>query len=162
MSTNWKAVVVWSAAIAAVVGLAACNGLSLDTIIPVDVPPEVQDVTGSPDRVTLRDVEYVREDYIVKFQRGLERLDENIADAEFWRGTAEMILNSGLEVAVPYLGTVPGGAILTLLLGGVAGKLMKRPGEDARVKAASDEAWDEAVRQTLTSIKEAKDASPTA
>ena len=151
MKMNWKAIGVWSIALVAIVAASQMSGCTLGDIIPVDVPEGVQAVTGAPESVSLSETDFVREDFVTKTVRDLERFDANVADARFWEDIGLMLLNTGYEAAVPYLGTIPAGGVLLTLLGAIGGRYLKRPGEDARVDAA----WDEASEVTRKTILEA-------
>lgn len=158
MKLNWKAIGVWSIALAAIVATSQMSGCALDDMIPVDVPEGVQAVTGAPESVKLSETEYVRDDFVTKTVRDLQRFDDNIADARFWEGIGLMLGNTGFEIAAGQMGAIPGGGILLTLLGAIGGRYMKRPGEDGRVDAT----WDEAFEAGKKAVLEGANANPTA
>lgn len=159
MKANWQAIGVWTVAVLLMALASQMSGCNLADAIPVAVPEGVQAVTGAPESVSLSETDFVREDYVTKTVRDLQRFDENVADARFWEDLGLMLLNTGYDAAVPYLGTIPAGGVLLTLLGAIGGRYLKRPGEDARVDAA----WDEASEVTRKTIMEAmRNGNPSA
>ena len=140
-----KSVAAWSAVVGAIVLIAYAGGCSLDEMIRVDVAREVRETTGAPPQVTLREARDLLEDYDAKTQTGRDRLIREINDGAFIEQLGAGLVNDGVERATPLLGNVPGGAILTGLLGAIAGYVTRRPSKkqlDAEYDAGREEAID--------------------
>lgn len=146
-----KAITAWVAVLGLIVAMSVAGGCSLDEIIRVDVPRDVRTATNAPPQVTLREARDLLADYDAQHQTGRDRLIREINDGAFIEQLGAGLVNDGLGLATPMLGTVPGGAILTGLLGGIAGFLTRRPSKkqlDAEYDAGRSEAID-----TITKAK---------
>ena len=139
-----KPIAVWSLVIGLIAAMSFAGGCSRDEIVQVDVPREVRESTGSPARVSLREARDLLADYDAKHIAGRDRLIREINDGEYLAQLGVSAVNSGLDIAVPAIGTIPGGAILTTLLGGVAGYLTRRT-----PKAVLDAEYDLGVADAL-------------
>lgn len=135
----------------------ACSGLDTGDFINVKVPGPVQKATGSGPTVSLNESEFVLEDYI----RHGERFSVEIADATERKAFLDSLVNMGTELAVPFVGELPGGAILTTLLFGAGGLLVGRKSGEAKAKVqlqdairqAADAAWDEAEAKAVEKVR---------
>lgn len=145
-----KPIATWAAVIGLITALAYAGGCSLDEIVHTDVPREVRAATGAPARVTLREARDLLADYDSQHQAGRDRLIREINDGEYLAQLGAAAVNSGLDIAIPAIGTVPGGAILTALLGGVAGYVTRRT-----PKAVLDAEYDLGRTEAMEAIKQA-------
>ena len=116
--------------------LAAMQGCSLDRLVSVHVPPDVAKATGAPSKVKLADAREIRAAYVSDFERGLKSLDANVSDAESIAEFGASLLNIGADYSAVEIANaaIPGGAILTTVLGGVAGVLAGRTSKQKAIK----------------------------
>ena len=146
------------ASIGLLVGLTLMGGgCQVDEMITVSVPPQTREHlredlgVSVPPEVSLRDARLLRTDGDRRFKQDMERrasdhaasndaLDAEIADGSFVESLVGSAVNTGIEMGVPYLGTVPGGAILATMLTGLGMWFVPRPGEKGRLQVAKDEA----------------------
>lgn len=80
------------------------------------------------------------------FQRNLSESGERVA---FIEGLGAQ----GLELAVPYVQTLPFGGFLATALVGLGGWLFPRPGESKAVKAAEDRGYDLGRNEAIDTAK---------
>jgi hypothetical protein len=156
MKTTAKTFAVWSLVAALLVGMSLASGCALDEIVKVDVPPNTREHyrenldTSVPPKVSLRDARILRSEGDRKFKASIEgqvadhaasndALDAEIADGSFIEGLLGSAVNTGVEMALPGLGAVPGGAVLTTLIAGLGMWLVPRPGEKKKVAEAKSE-----------------------
>ena len=145
LSDSMKALGVWALVVGLIVAISQMGGCSLDEMITVDVNKEVRDSTGAPPEVTLREARDLLEDYDAKHQIGRDRFVREINDGAFLEQLGISAVNQGIELSTPMIGNLPGGLILTSLLSGVGGFLMRRPSKkqlDAEYDAGREEALD--------------------
>lgn len=137
-----KLAAIWTPAIALVLLLIAAQGCSLDEIITVDVPRDAQKTLNVGDKVTLRDARELREQLVERNNASVRAFDREIADGAFAEELGKATINDILPIAVPAVGTLPGGTILVGLMTGVAGLLTRRPGDSRKIKDVEKEAED--------------------
>lgn len=167
-----KPILIWSAVVALLVGMALAGGCAIDEMVTVDVPPNTREhfrdnlEANVPPSLSLRDARILRAEGDRKFKQRLEMqaadhaasndaLDREIADGAFIEGLIGSSINTGIDLAIPGLATVPGGAILTTLLAGVGMWLVPRPGESKARKKAEDQGYDLGRNETLDSLAKA-------
>ena len=156
-----KPIAVWSLVIGLIAAMSFAGGCSLDKVVQVDVPPTTREHmrenlgVNVPPTVTLRDARILRSEGDRKLEAKVkqqvadhiasnESLDAEIADGSFVESLLGSAVNTGIETAIPGIATIPGGAILTTLLGGVAGYLTRRT-----PKAVLDAEYDLGVADAL-------------
>ena len=135
----------------------ACSGLDTGDLVRVPVAEPVRKAQGTAPTVTLYESYRVLEDYA----RDGERFAEDIQDAEERRAFLDSIVNLGTEIAVPFLGELPAGGMLTALLLSAGTFLTGRKSVEGKAKAqilqatrdAADAAWDEADAKAVEKIK---------
>jgi hypothetical protein len=113
----------------------ACQGVSLDKFIKVDVPREVQQATETPPTTTLRQAPYVFDEWRDYVERGTEQFTENIEDAWALYDVVATTVNTGLLSLEAWGQTIPGGTILIAAGTLLAGLFIKKPGTDRQIMA---------------------------
>jgi hypothetical protein len=135
----------------------ACSGLDTGDFVRIKVDEPIRKAQGTAPTITLNESYRVLEDYV----RDGERFAADIQEAEERRAYLDSLVNMGAEIAVPVLGEVPGGAILTTLLFGAGGLLAGRKSGEAKaktelqtaIKQAADAAWDEAEAKAVEKVR---------
>ncbi len=127
-----------------VLGVALFSGCAVDEIITVDVPRDVQKTMSVGDRISLREARVLREELVEKNNAAVRKFDREIADGAFAEQLVGSAVNDVLPIAIPAVGNLPGGMILTGLLTALGAWFVPRPGEGKRIKAEHDKTWDEA------------------
>lgn len=174
MKTALPTIAIWLSVGGMLVAMSLAGGCSVDEIVKVDVPPNTRTHyrenldTSVPPKVSLRDARILRSEGDRKFKASIEgqiadhaasndALDAEIADGSFVEGLIGSAINSGLDLALPGLATVPGGAILTTLLAGFGMWLAPRPGDARRLaakeKAAEDKGYDLGRAEAIDTAK---------
>lgn len=173
-----KTLTLWLMIACLLISMSLASGCSLDEIITVDVPPNTRTHfretldTSVPPTLSLRDARILRSEGDRRLEASIktqladhaasnDALDNELADGTFIESLLASSVNTGIDLALPGLATVPGGAILTTLLAGLGMWLAPRPGEAKRLakqtKAAEDKGYDmgrnEAV-ELLAKVKE--------
>lgn len=170
-----KPLAIWLLAIVLLVAMSLAGGCSIDEIVTVDVPPNTRAhyrenlSTDVPAQVSLRDARLLRSEGDRQFKQRIESqvadhaasneaLDTQIADGSFIESLMGSAINTGVEMSLPYVGAVPGGAILTTLIAGLGMWLVPKPGttkrEAQQVKAAEDKGYDMGRSETIETLRE--------
>lgn len=111
--------------------LTACGGWSPSKHIDVSVPPGIAAATGSSLVVSLHDaVNYTFPNWqhVVSTQTAIfaQEIEDKKALLDFFG----FLANTGLEIAAPSLGAaIPGGGLITALLGVGMGTFFRKPGD---------------------------------
>lgn len=177
-----KPLAIWLLAAVLLAAMSYAGGCALDEIVTVRVPPNTRThfrqtlATDVPAELTLRDARLLRAEGDRRLKQQLEQqaadhaasnqaLDAQIADGAFIESLLGSAVHTGIDTTLPYLGEVPGGAILTTLLAGLGMWLVPRPGEGKRqaqqTKAAEDKGYDMGRAETLEALARAQSPSHT-
>jgi hypothetical protein len=172
-----KALLIWFVVACLLVAISLAGGCALDEIVHVDVPPNTRShfreslATNVPPQLSLRDARILRSEGDRRIEAQIKSqladhaasnaaLDAEIADGTFIESLLASTINTGLDLAIPGLATVPGGAILTTLLAGLGMWLVPRPGEGKRqaqqTKAAEDKGYNMGRSEAIELITKAK------
>ena len=172
-----KPIALWLLLAVLLLAMSYAGGCSLDEIVTVDVPTSTRAhfretlQTDVPAELTLRDARLLRAEGDRRFRQRLEAqaadhaasndaLDAQLADGAFIESLLGSTINTGLDVSLPYIGAVPGGAVLTTLIAGLGMWLAPRPGEARRqaeqAKAAEDKGYDLGRAEALDLLSKAK------
>lgn len=165
-----KPLALWIVVTLLLAAMSLAGGCALDEVVSVDIPPNTRAHfrqtldTRVPPTLTLRDARILRAEGDRRIEQRLkaqladhaasnDALDAEIADGAFMESLLGSAINTGIEAALPGLGAVPGGAILTTLLAGVGMWLVPRPGDAKRqaqqTKAAEDKGYDMGRNEAL-------------
>lgn len=119
--------------LAGFIAAAGLNGCKITDFVKVNVPREVQKVTGAPAKITLTDAPDLLKEYAREFKRGGEKFVKEIARGYAWVGFIAAASTTSLELGKS---VIPGGAIGLSALSLIAGIFIKGPGT-AKEKNAS-------------------------
>lgn len=176
MKATVRTASVWAVVSVLLVGMSLAGGCSVDEIVKVDVPPNTREHLREnldisvPPVVTLRDARILRSEGDRQIEASIkaqladhtasnDALDREIADGSFIEGVLASSINTGIGMALPGLGSVPGGAILTTLLAGLGMWLVPRPGDAKRqakqAKEAEDKGYDMGRNEALETLASA-------
>ncbi|MFN3167507.1 MAG: hypothetical protein ACE37H_10635 [Phycisphaeraceae bacterium] len=174
-----KSTATWLLVVCLFIAMSYASGCALDEIVTVDIPPNTRSHfretlrTDVPAELTLRDARILRVEGDRRLKRQLEQqaadhvasndaLDAEIADGSFIESLLGSAVNTGIETSLPYVGAVPGGAILTTLLAGLGMWFAPRPGDTKRqaeqTKAAEDKGYDMGRSEALEALAKAGSA----
>jgi hypothetical protein len=107
----------------------ALSGCSLDDLIRVNVPKSIQEQTGLPASITLREAEYEFDQWQQRVVADGIEWRNRIGEANRVRAVLSHITMQSAEQYAPFLNMVPGGgAILPVLSTGLA-LFLRRPGD---------------------------------
>lgn len=142
-----------AAALIVILAGAAMQGCMLQDVIKHGVPRGMQKFNDGEPKVSLRESAYLRESYIDDVERNLRQYDDSAADSFMLLD----IVTSGLTFGITAIGEspIPGAAILSTALLGLAGLFTNKPGTDKKIqdeKIKSHNRADMQWRQTLTAI----------
>lgn len=155
MKSSGIVLIVLGVALLAFMG--AANGCQLDEIVQVPVNRQVREVTGAPSKVSVKESKYVLAEYQRKYQAkladleseykgGLDQFVEDIDRQTTVVAFGDSLISEGVALAIPAVGNLPGGAILSSLLIGAGGLLV---GRRYPSKSAADRLWEEGRDDTL-------------
>jgi hypothetical protein len=148
--------------IACILGLAFASGCgSLDDMVKVNVPEQVQQATHSKGTIPLSNAIHVRRQYVTEVKFALDKFDENIEGATAFRDLALSLLNTGMVAGQGALAGFPGGAVLMSLLAGVGGLYLKKPGTDAEINAAKEDSFNAGQKKAKDLLAQAAIAAVT-
>lgn len=145
LKDNWKGVATFGSVFVLLIALGYAAGCSLGDVIKVRVPPNIAEVTGSPQLAPLNDAPSIRAKYVAFQAADLERFDEEVADKTFLFDLVSAGLNTGIGVGQGYLSTLPGGGIAAALLGGLGGLFISKPGEKKKLREQAKSEVQQAV-----------------
>lgn len=155
-----KSAIYWTPAIAVILLVFAAQGCTLDEMITVDVPRDAQKTLNVGERVTLRDARELREQLVERNNASVRAFDREIADGEWAEQLGQATVNDIMPIAVPAVGNLPGGMILTGLLTGLAGWFTRSPGTSKKIaqatKQAEDKGYDMGRSEALETLASAK------
>ena len=137
-----KHLALWVPALAVISAITLASGCSLDEVITVDVPRDVQKTMGTGDTVNLREARQLREQLVERQAASVRAFDREIADGAFQEELGGMVINDVLPIAIPAVGELPGGTVLVGLITGIAGLMTRRPGDGGKLKEAEDKGYD--------------------
>lgn len=153
LSQNKTAAVTFVLVPIALMFMLKAQGCGLDRIIKHPVPPDMQEVNGGEEQVSLADSPFVRESYIETVERNLRMYDMAAEDAAL----LFQFVNSAVTLGIEEIGTsaIPGGTILLGLLGSIGALYTRKPGTDREIreeKEASYRKGREDLMETLGSV----------
>lgn len=151
-----KNIAIWLAPVLIVAALTLVGGCSLDEVIRVDVPRDVQKDMGVGSKISLRDARELRETLLERQQASIRAFDREIADGAFAEEFAGAAVNDLMPIALPAVGNLPGGAVLVGLVTGIAGLITRRPGDAKKIKEAEDSGYDMGRTEGIQTINAAK------
>jgi len=172
-----KSTAIWLLSACLLFAMSVAGGCALDETVTVDVPPNTRTHfretlhTDVPAELTLRDARILRAEGDRRLKRQLEQqaadhaasndaLDAELADGAFIESLLGSAVNTGIETSLPYVGAVPGGAILTTLLAGLGMWFAPRPRDAKRqaeqTKAAEDKGYDMGRSEAVALITKAR------
>jgi len=112
------------------------QGCSVYDVVKMPVPSDVQREVGTTPTIPVSEYPDVRREYLERTTRGVEKLDANYSDSVFWADLLASGVELGIDVGSAEAATLPGGALLTTLIAGVGGLMLRKPGDDKRIKQA--------------------------
>lgn len=127
--------------IGALAAITMAGGCSLGDVIKVPVPIEVQSVTNSKASVTLNEAPFVREKYVSAITSSLSQFDGAIERQSVFYDFAASLLNTGITLGQETAANsgIPAGGFIALMLGGLGGLFIEKPGSKvAKAKAEKD------------------------
>jgi len=136
----------------AVAGMVLAQGCSLGDVVKVDVPREVQKGIRVPSRVTLNEYAMTMEQWIEHCERGTERFAAAGDRAYGIFSFLQTITTTGLGMGTTALESsgVPGGTIISMILAGGAGLMLKQPGAGKELQQAKESSFNSGLRKAAS------------
>jgi len=142
MKHNKEGLVVVVGAILLIAVLAYAQGCAIEDMVRMTTTPKMQQVTGAAPVISVGDYPDVRADFVQSAAKELERNDAEYARQSFWVDFIRNSVSVWQPVAEAGAATVPGGTILTGLLFGAGGLLMRKPGDGKIIDQTKQQAAD--------------------
>lgn len=144
IKANKAGVTVIGIAAALLSGLWLIQGCSIYDMVKMPVPTKVQQTTGTAPTIPISEYPQVRQQYLENSAAGVEALDANYTDAAFWADLIASGINIGVDVGSAEAATLPGGALLTTLIAGVGGLMLRKPGDGKTIGQLKQDLADQA------------------
>ena len=138
--------------------IAGMQGCRISDMVKVRVPPNIQRVTGSAPVVTLTEAPGIRSDAITLQTRAIAQFDDSIQRGQMWSDFKAAGLNLGVVMGEGAVAGIPGGGLLTSLLFGAGGLLLRKPGDGKLIKTLESDALGQATA-ALEKLADEKRAS---
>jgi len=133
----------------AVAGMVLAQGCSLGDVVKVHVPREVQKGIRIPPKITLNEYQMTMEQWIEHCERGTDRFAAAGDRAYGIFNFMKTITTTGLGLGTTALESsgVPGGTIISMILAGGAGLMLKQPGAGREIQQAKEKSFNAGLRK---------------
>jgi hypothetical protein len=135
-----------------VAGMVLVQGCNMGDIVKVNVPREVQKGIRIPSKITLNEYAMTMEEWIEHCERGTERFAAAGDRAYGIFNFMQTITTTGLGMGTTALESsgVPGGTIISMILAGGAGLMLKQPGAGREMQEAKEKSFNSGLRKAAS------------
>ena len=129
--------------------MAMIQGCNMGDIVKVHVPREVQKGIRIPSKITLNEYQMTMEQWIEHCERGTDRFAAAGDRAYGIFNFMQTITTTGLGLGTAALESsgVPGGTIISMILAGGAGLMLKQPGAGREMQEAKEKSFNSGLRK---------------
>lgn len=158
LKANKSGATVIGVAVALFVLLYVSQGCSVYDIVKMPVPTKVQATTGSAATIPLSEYPSIRQQYLENTTKGVEQLDASYTEQAFWADLMASGVSLGIDIGSAEAATLPGGALLTTLIAGIGGLMLRKPGDGKTIEALKQQLAEQAKAELERLAKEKMDS----
>jgi len=136
----------------AVAGMVMIQGCNIGDMVKVHVPREVQKGIRIPSKITLNEYAMTMEQWIEHCERGTDRFAAAGDRAYGIFNFMKTITTTGLGMGTTALESsgIPGGTIISMLMAGGAGLMLKQPGAGREIQQAKEKSFNAGLRKAAS------------